>query len=118
MNHYTNQGHQQSNHGFPPNIDPQLFAWLAAAIGSACVGDYNSNEQNSFGNWLILVGQFILTTAAQQQLINGRNQVHNTGQNWNNTDFNNNNNSQQQINFLINAVNNLRQELENIKRQI
>lgn len=105
---------QQSNHGFPPNIDPQLFAWIACAIGSACVGDYNSNEQNSFGNWLILVGQFILTTAAQQQLINGRNQVHNTGQNWNN----NSSNSQEQINFLINAVNSLKQELENVKKQI
>ncbi len=105
----------QSNHGFPPNIEPQLFAWLACAIGSACVGDYNSNEQNSFGNWLILVGQFILTTAAQQQLINGRNRSHNTGESWNSLGSNNN---QEQINFLINAVNDLKQELENLKNQL
>lgn len=115
MFQHPNEGHQQSNHGFPPNIDPQLFAWLAAAIGSACVGDYNSNEQNSFGNWLILVGQFILTTAAQQQLINGRNRVHSSGENWTGLGSNN---SQEQISFLINAVNNLRQELENIKSQL
>jgi len=61
--------HNTNVHGFPPNLDPQVFAFLAVLIGSACVGDYTANEQNSFGNWLILVGQFILTTAAQQQLV-------------------------------------------------
>lgn len=117
MFQHPNEGHQQSNHGFPPNIDPQLFAWLAAAIGSACVGDYNSNEQNSFGNWLILVGQFILTTAAQQQLINGRNRVHSSGETWGNVEPNPKSN-QEQINFLIDAVNSLRQELENVKNKL
>ena len=59
-------------HNFPPNIDPQVFSFIAVLIGSACVGDYSASEQNSIGNWLILVGQFILTNAAQQQLIEGR----------------------------------------------
>ncbi len=103
----------QSDRGFPPSIDPQLFSWIACVVGSLCVGDYNANEQNSFGNWLILVGQFILTNAAQQQLINGRNNVHNTGASWNQTG-----NSFNEIDFLINAVNDLRQELEKIKQQL
>lgn len=101
----------QSNHTFPPNIEPQLYSWLACAVGSLLVGDYNSNEQNSFGNWLILVGQFILTNAAQQQLINGRNRVHNTGENWNGQ------HAHQEIDFLIKAVQDLKQELENIKNE-
>ena len=55
------------NTNFPPNTDPHLFAMLAVTVGFASVGDYNANEQNSIGNWLILVGQYILTHAAQQQ---------------------------------------------------
>ena len=57
---------------FPPNMDPQSFSLLAIAVGAACVGDLNANEQNSVGNWLVLVGQYVLTHAAQQQLIESR----------------------------------------------
>ncbi len=60
------------NTNFPPNIDPHSFSILAVVEGYACVGCYNANEQNSIGNWLILVGQYILTHAAQQQLIESR----------------------------------------------
>ena len=60
------------NTNFPPSIDPHTFSIIAVAVGYACVGDYNANEQNSIGNWLILVGQYILTHAAQQQLIESR----------------------------------------------
>lgn len=103
---------QQSNHNFPPNVDPQLYAWIACAVGSLCADSYNSNEQNSFGNWLILVGQFILTVAAQQQMINGRNRVHSSGETWGPGSGN-----QNQIDFLIRAVNDLKRELENLKAQ-
>lgn len=102
----------QSNHNFPPSIDPQLFSWIACAVGSLCCDGYNSNEQNSFGNWLILVGQFILTTAAQQQLINGRNRVHNSGEPWGQVYSN-----AEQIDFLLRAVDDLKQELENLKQK-
>ena len=60
------------NTNFPPNTNPHTFSLIAVAVGFACVGDYNANEQNSIGNWLILVGQYILTHAAQQQLIESR----------------------------------------------
>lgn len=100
---------QPNNFNFPPNIDPQLFSWIACAVGSLCADGYSANEQNSFGNWLILVGQFILTTAAQKQLINSRNRVFDSGESWSQNGSNNN------IDFLIRAVNDLRQELENLK---
>ncbi len=65
---------------FPPNINPELFSISAMIVGLIIEDDYNANELNSIGNWLILVGQITLTTAAQQQLINARYQ-NNTGSN-------------------------------------
>ncbi len=89
---------------FPPNIDPQVFSFLAVLIGSASIGNYNALEQNSIGNFLILVGQFILTNAAQQQLIDSRNNKNNNSMNYKN-----------EIELLIEAINKIEQELQNIK---
>ena len=57
---------------FPPNINPELFSIIACIVGFILEDDFNANELNSIGNWIILVGQFMLTTAAQQELINAR----------------------------------------------
>jgi len=62
---------------FPPNINPELFSITAMIVGLIIEDDYDANELNSIGNWLILVGQITLTTAAQQQLINARYQNNN-----------------------------------------
>lgn len=51
-------------------INPELFTISAVIVGLIIEGDYTSDELNSIGNWLILVGQITLTTAAQQQTIN------------------------------------------------
>ena len=110
---------------FPPNIDPQAFSFIAVLIGSLCVGDYNAAEQNSFGNWLILVGQFILTNASQQQLIESR--IENNNININSREHKNggspyaggsksNTNQRNEVDFLLDAVNKLYQELEKLKK--
>ena len=57
---------------FPPNINPELFSVIGSVVAFVLEDDFNANELNSIGNWIILVGQFMLTTAAQQQLINYR----------------------------------------------
>ena len=57
---------------FPPNMNPEAFTITAIIVGLLLEDDYTSDELNSIGNWLILVGQVVLTTAAQQQLINNR----------------------------------------------
>ncbi len=115
------------NTNFPPNTDPHLFAVLAVTVGFACVGDYNANEQNSIGNWLILVGQYILTHAAQQQLIEARlennnlntnSQKHKNGQGGPFTDNEQGKSNQTQrdeVDFLINAVAKIEEELRNMK---
>ena len=119
----------QHNINFPPSTNPHLFSMLAVTVGFACVGDYNANEQNSIGNWLILVGQYILTHAAQQQLIEAR--LENNNLNINSkknkngsggpfTDNENNKSNQTQrdeVDFLINAVEKIQKELGNLQKK-
>ena len=62
---------------FPPNYDPNLFSMVAAIAGAIVVGDFDDYELNSIGNWIILFGQYLLTFAAQQQLIEQRIEGHN-----------------------------------------
>lgn len=57
---------------FPPNINPELFSLSAILVGLIIEDDYTADELESIGNWLFLVAQFVLTTAAQQSLINSR----------------------------------------------
>ncbi len=113
-----------NNKSFPPNINPQIYAWIACIIGSACVSDYTANEQNSFGNWLILVGQFILTVAAQQQLIEARienqnininSKQHKQGGSVFTDNGKSNQNQREEVEFLLDAVAKLKKELENLK---
>ena len=115
------------NTNFPPNTDPHLFAMLAVTVGFASVGDYNANEQNSIGNWLILVGQYILTHASQQQLIEARLENNNlninskkhkngTGGPFTDNEAGKSNQTQRdEVDFLINAISKIEKELHNLK---
>ena len=117
------------NTNFPPNTDPHLFAMLAVTVGFASVGDYNANEQNSIGNWLILVGQYILTHAAQQQLIEARLENNNlntnskkhkngTGEPFTDNEIGKSNQTQRdEVEFLLDAVAKIEKELNNLKNQ-
>ena len=117
------------NTNFPPNTDPHLFAMLAVTVGFASVGDYNANEQNSIGNWLILVGQYILTHAAQQQLIEARLENNNlntnskkhkngTGGSFTDNESGKSNQTQRdEVEFLLDAVAKIEKELNNLKNQ-
>ena len=58
---------------FPPNTDPNVFAFTAAILGAIISDEFNAQELNSIGNWFELLGQYLLTYAAQKQLINSRN---------------------------------------------
>lgn len=49
--------------GIPPN----RFALLAAVIGILLNLGLDANEQNALGNFLVTVGQTMLTVAAQSQ---------------------------------------------------
>lgn len=117
------------NTNFPPNTNPHLFAMLAVTVGFASVGDYNANEQNSIGNWLILVGQYILTHAAQQQLIEARLENNNLNTNskkhkngtggpfTDNESGKSNQTQRDEVEFLLDAVAKIEKELNNLKNQ-
>ena len=92
---------------FPPNINPQLYSLAAVVVGAAIVDDFSAPEQNSIGNWLMLVSQYIITHAAQQNLIDNR--LRQANMNYNN--LNN------EIDYLINAVKKIQRELEKIKNE-
>lgn len=113
-------------HQFPPNIEPQVFSFLAVLVASACISDYSASEQGSIGNWFMLLGQFIVTNAAQQQLIEGR--IEKSNININSREYKNggsyyanggksNQNQRLEVDFLLEAVNKLQKELENLKKQ-
>ncbi len=112
---------------FPPNTNPHVFTLIAVAVGYACVGDFNANEQNSIGNWIIMVGQYVLTHAAQQQLIESR--IENSNININskkakaggsvytdNDQNKSNQNQRSEVDMLLEAVKRMQDELEKMKK--
>lgn len=106
---------------FPPNTNPEVFSIIGVIVGIILEDDYNANELNSIGNWIILVGQVLLTTAAQQQLINARYQnntgsrirSHSNDHTINNTVYA----SQGDLANLYNIVQNLQTQIEQIKKR-
>ena len=90
------------------------------------VDDLNANEQNSLGNWLLLLGQYLATNAAQQQLIESR--IENSNININSKKsksgygpYDNTNKSNQnqrpEVEFLLDAVQKISKELEELKNK-
>ncbi len=52
------------------NINAPTFTLSAIAIGYVLISDLGPAEQNTIGNWFLLIGQVLCTNAAQQQVIN------------------------------------------------
>ena len=88
---------------FPPNTDPNVFAFTAAIIGAIVSDEFNAQELNSIGNWFELLGQYFLTYAAQKQLITSR--------------TNNSNNNSQDIDYILKAIKKIEAELDEINRK-
>ena len=57
---------------FPPNIDPKISSIVATIIGYALIDDFTAVEQIAIGNWLIQIGQTMVTTAQFQRVIEER----------------------------------------------
>ena len=111
---------------FPPSIHPTTYNLIAIAVALILIDDLNANEQNSLGNWLLLLGQYLATNAAQQQLIESRIENSNininskkskSGQGVYDSTNKSNQNQRPEVEFLLNAVEKMQQELENLKNQ-
>ena len=59
---------------FMPNnlskVPADAFTISAILIGFLLIDDLNPAEQNSIGNWFMMIGQVLCTNSAQQQVIN------------------------------------------------
>ncbi|OZV10888.1 hypothetical protein CIW83_17570 [Tissierella sp. P1] len=51
------------------SLPPKQFAILASLIGVLLIDGLDANQQNSLGNFIVSIGQSILTAAAQEQVI-------------------------------------------------
>lgn len=83
-----------------PNISAPLYTTSAFIIGLLLCDELTPAEQNSLGNWFMMVGQALCTNSAQQQLLNNREGT-----------------STQYNSHIIND-NNLRESAENIKKEV
>lgn len=72
---------------FLPKIDAHSYTTSAFLIGLLLIDNLTPAEQNSVGNWFMLIGQVLSTNASQQQVINNYN---NTSNNSNQHIVNNN----------------------------
>ena len=54
------------------NTNPRYSTSIAFILGFLLIDDLTAYEQNELGNWIILVGQTILTNASAQNVIEGR----------------------------------------------
>lgn len=52
------------------NINASTFTLSAISIGYLLTDGLSPSEQNSIGNWFMLIGQVLCTNAAQQQVLN------------------------------------------------
>ena len=91
---------------FLKNINANEFTTIGFVIGLLLCDNLTPAEQNSIGNWFMLVGQVLATNASQQQVINNANKISSSS----NTHIVNDNNLD--INFDNNA------DIESLKRAV
>lgn len=87
--------------------NPRILTLSAIVLGYALIGDYNANEQNSIGNWFMLVGQILETNSAFQQNINSNNNVQNNN-------FMNNDNFNTRLSSNEEEIKKIKEVLENL----
>lgn len=81
------------------SLPPKQFSLLSSLFGILLIDNLDLNQQNSLGNFIVGVGQAILTAAAQGQLLQS-----NSSQN---------DHIRQQIQLLKKQICTLEQELDN-----
>ncbi len=59
-------------------IPSDVFTVSAVLIGFLLIDDLTPSEQNSIGNWFMMIGQVLCTNSAQQQVINNQNNTSST----------------------------------------
>jgi len=90
---------------FPPNLDPQIYSISAVIVGAAIAPELNAAEANTVGNWIVLVGDYLLAYAGQITLIESRKKKQNQT------------NSQAQMDAILKALRQMECEIEKLKKE-
>lgn len=107
-----------------PNVNARAFTLSAIIIGYILIDDATPAEQNSLGNWFMLIGQVLCTNSAQQQVLNNRKNTSNSSNSHiiNDNNINNPNESsqniQEQIKMIKKVVKAMNTEIENLKSKL
>lgn len=51
------------------SLPPELLTALGTVLGFATLGDLTADQQNTLGNFLMLIGQILETNSSQKQLL-------------------------------------------------
>lgn len=103
----------------PPNTPAPIFDLSAIIIGFILIDECTPAEQNSIGNWFMLIGQVLCTNSAQQQVINNRTSQSNIGnQHIINDSYGSDYNNQNQVEMIEKIIKAMETELNNIKNNL
>lgn len=106
-----------------PSVNSKTYTLSAIIIGYLLIDEATPAEQNSLGNWFMLIGQVLCTNSAQQQVLNNRAGTSNSAnrhvinddnlaQTSKSTDENEIN---EQIEMIKKVINAMQQEIQNLK---
>lgn len=86
-----------------PSISSNSYITTSFLIGLLLSDGLTPAEQNSLGNWFMLIGQVLCSSSAQQQLLNNRSNLSNNY----NSHIINDNNLKKDMEQLKKSVNNI-----------
>lgn len=95
------------------NIPANTFTVSAFAIGLILIDDLTPAEQNSIGNWFMMIGQVLATNASQQQVINNAN---NHSGNTNSHIVNDNHHENSEVEMMEKIRDAFNQQIHNLKQ--
>lgn len=103
------------------DADSKTFTLSAIIIGYLLLDDSTPAEQNSLGNWFMLIGQVLCTNSAQQQVTNNRtntstNQNQHTINSNTRPNQNSNNPNNNEIEMIKKVIRAMQQEIDNLKK--
>lgn len=109
-----------------PSINSKTYTLSAIIIGYLLLDESTPAEQNSLGNWFMLIGQVLCTNSAQQQVLNNRSGSSNQNNRHVINDdnlinmFKSNNKEEidDQINMMKKVINALEKEINNLKNWV
>ena len=106
---------ERDNTKLVPNTPANIYTLSAIVIGYILLNNSTPAEQNSLGNWFMLIGQALCTNSAQQQVINNRNGTSNkSNQHIINDTFD----SDYTVENIEKVIKVTRREIDNIKKGI